>query len=95
MNNTLYFGDNLDILRAQLADASVGLVYLDPPFNRKRDYNLLFKTPFVARRHKFQTRPGGKTGRRAKRVVVISFRFAPSRIKSQLIHFSPKEIRSE
>jgi len=43
--NTLYFGDNLDILRQHGADASVDLIYLDPPFNSQRDYNLLFKTP--------------------------------------------------
>ena len=43
--NQLYFGDNLDVLRGHIADASVDLVYLDPPFNSKRDYNLLFKTP--------------------------------------------------
>ncbi len=29
--NTLYYGDNLDILREYIADASVDLVYLDPP----------------------------------------------------------------
>ena len=45
MKNTLYFGDNLDILRNQIADESIDLIYLDPPFNSKRDYNLLFKTP--------------------------------------------------
>ena len=43
--NQLYFGDNLQVLRESLADASVDLVYLDPPFNSKRDYNLLFKSP--------------------------------------------------
>ena len=43
--NPLYFGDNLDILRQHVADASVDLIYLDPPFNSQRDYNLLFKTP--------------------------------------------------
>ena len=43
--NTLYFGDNLDVLRKHVADASVDLIYLDPPFNSRRDYNLLFKTP--------------------------------------------------
>ena len=31
--NQLYFGDNLDILRNHVADASVDLIYLDPPFN--------------------------------------------------------------
>ena len=41
--NTLYYGDNLDILRNSIADASVDLIYLDPPFNSKRDYNVLFK----------------------------------------------------
>ena len=40
---TLYFGDNLDILREHIKDESVDLIYLDPPFNSKRDYNLLFK----------------------------------------------------
>ncbi len=43
--NRLYFGDNLQVLREHLADESVDLIYLDPPFNSKRDYNLLFKSP--------------------------------------------------
>ncbi len=43
--NQLYYGDNLQVLREHLADASVDLIYLDPPFNSKRDYNLLFKAP--------------------------------------------------
>ena len=43
--NRLYFGDNLHVLRDHLAPESVDLIYLDPPFNSKRDYNLLFKTP--------------------------------------------------
>lgn len=43
MENTLYFGDNLDILRAYVPDESVDLIYLDPPFNSKGAYNLLYK----------------------------------------------------
>jgi DNA modification methylase len=43
--NKLYFGDNLDILREHIATESVDLIYLDPPFNSKRDYSVLFKTP--------------------------------------------------
>ena len=43
--NQLYYGDNLHVLRAQIATESVDLIYLDPPFNSKRDYNLLFKSP--------------------------------------------------
>jgi len=38
----LYYGDNLDILRRYLADESVDLVYLDPPFKSGQDYNILF-----------------------------------------------------
>jgi site-specific DNA-methyltransferase (adenine-specific) len=40
--NTLYYGDNLPILRS-LPSNSVDLVYLDPPFNSSRNYNVLFK----------------------------------------------------
>lgn len=43
MKNTLYYGDNLDIMRRYLADESVDLVYLDPPFNSNQNYNVLFK----------------------------------------------------
>ncbi len=42
-DNKLYYGDNLDILRRYVADESVDLVYLDPPFNSNQDYNVLFK----------------------------------------------------
>ena len=41
--NALYFGDNLDILRRYVPDESVDLVYLDPPFNSNRDYNVIFR----------------------------------------------------
>lgn len=41
--NTLFYGDNLDILRRYIADESIDLIYLDPPFNSNRDYNVLFK----------------------------------------------------
>lgn len=41
----LYFGDNLDILREHIKDETIDLIYLDPPFNSKRDYNILFKSP--------------------------------------------------
>ena len=41
--NALYFGDNLDILRQHVADESVDLIYLDPPFNSNATYNVLFR----------------------------------------------------
>ncbi len=45
MANRLYFGDNLGWLRntKEFPDASVDLVYLDPPFNSNADYNVLFR----------------------------------------------------
>ncbi|MFF9910678.1 DNA methyltransferase [Streptomyces sp. NPDC013457] len=41
--NKLYYGDNLDLLRENIESNSVDLVYLDPPFNSNRSYNVLFK----------------------------------------------------
>ncbi|MCX7599261.1 MAG: DNA methyltransferase [Armatimonadetes bacterium] len=41
--NKLFFGDNLEVLRRYIADESVDLIYLDPPFNSKATYNVLFK----------------------------------------------------
>lgn len=41
-HNFLYYGDNLDVLRRHVADESIDLVYLDPPFKSDRNYNVLF-----------------------------------------------------
>ncbi len=41
--NTLFYGDNLPILREYVPTESVDLVYLDPPFNSNRSYNVLFR----------------------------------------------------
>ena len=43
MENTLYYGDNLEIFRKYIKDESIDLIYLDPPFNSKANYNVLFK----------------------------------------------------
>jgi DNA modification methylase len=55
VTNALYFGDNLDVLRRHVGDASVDLVYLDPPFQSGKDYSLIFETrattPDPARGH--------------------------------------------
>ncbi len=45
MTNTLYYGDNLHVLREHVKDESVDLIYLDPPFNSNANYNILFKGP--------------------------------------------------
>lgn len=41
--NTLFYGDNLLILHDYIPDGSIDLIYLDPPFNSNRNYNVLFK----------------------------------------------------
>jgi DNA modification methylase len=40
--NKLYYGDNLDVLRRYIPAESIDLIYLDPPFNSRQDYNVLF-----------------------------------------------------
>jgi len=42
--NTLYYGDNLTVLRGCIDDESVDLIYLDPPFNSQATYNVLFRS---------------------------------------------------
>lgn len=53
VSNKLYFGDNLHILRKYVKDESVDLIYLDPPFSSKANYNVVFKTP-AGRGHRAQ-----------------------------------------
>ena len=40
--NTLYCGDNLDVMRKFIRDETVDLCYIDPPFNSKRYYNQIY-----------------------------------------------------
>jgi DNA modification methylase len=42
-NRTLFFGDNLKILEERVPEESFDLIYLDPPFNSNRNYNVLFR----------------------------------------------------
>ena len=46
--NLLCSEDNFHVLRESIASESVDLIHLDPPFNSKRDYHLLFKSPIAA-----------------------------------------------
>lgn len=45
MPGSLYYGDNLTVLREHIKDESVDLIYLDPPFNSNATYNVLFRAP--------------------------------------------------
>jgi 16S rRNA G966 N2-methylase RsmD len=49
--NKLYFGDNVEILRREVPDASVGLIYLDPPFDSNATYSISV-APLHARRQR-------------------------------------------
>lgn len=40
---TLFYGDNLEVLREHFPEDSVDLIYLDPPFNSNANYNVLFR----------------------------------------------------
>ena len=56
--NQLFYGDNLEVMRERIPDEVADLVYLDPPFNSSRSYNLLFKQvkgdPSPAQIHAFE-----------------------------------------
>lgn len=43
--STLHYGDNLEVLRRDIPNESVDLVYLDPPFNSTEAWNLIYRTP--------------------------------------------------
>jgi DNA modification methylase len=44
-SNSLYYGDNLEVMRKYLRDESVDLCYMDPPFNSNRSYNQIYSKP--------------------------------------------------
>ena len=89
MTNRLYYGDNLEVLREHLADASVDLIYFDPPFHSNASYNVLFRAPAkngVGGRHRCQHRGvrrylavGAVGGGRAGRYPFVGRSKAPSR----------------
>jgi DNA modification methylase len=57
--NTLYYGDNLDVLQRHVKDESVDLVSLDPPFNSNATYNVLFREHDETRRRRRSKRSDG------------------------------------
>lgn len=59
MTNHLFYGDNLQVLRENIADESVDLIYLDPPFNSQLAIPLVDPAAFK----KAQAEPRGKQQR--------------------------------
>jgi len=60
ITDTLYYGDNLDILPRYIKDESVDLIYLDPPFKSDQNYNILF-----AEQNSSRSKDQGKSGKTA------------------------------
>src|ERR1039458_120613 len=56
--NKLYYGDNLAVLRDYIPDQSIDLIYLDPPFNSRQDYNVLFAEKDGARSYQSVIKQG-------------------------------------
>ncbi|AEH38871.1 DNA methyltransferase [Halopiger xanaduensis] len=50
-SSQLYYGDNLEILRQHIDDEMADLIYLDPPFNSNRNYNIIFEEQASADAH--------------------------------------------
>lgn len=62
-DSTLYFGDNLEVMQKHLDPGSVDLVYLDPPFNSNRNYNVLFARHDMVSEDQAQLQAFGDTWR--------------------------------
>jgi hypothetical protein len=78
--NKLYFGDNLRILREYVPDASVDLIYLDPPFNSSPTNHGVFVAPrFIGARAGLPRSSGqvppGATGTGEESAVRLGSRF--------------------
>lgn len=57
LGSHLFLGDNLDILRTYVAEETVDLIYLDPPFNSNANYNVFRRrdgSPMAAQEHAFK-----------------------------------------
>ena len=42
--NKIFYGDNLDVMEEKIPNKSIDLIYLDPPFNSNRNYNMIYTT---------------------------------------------------
>jgi 16S rRNA G966 N2-methylase RsmD len=56
--NTLFYGDSLPILREHITNESIDLIYLDPPFNSSRNYNVLLKNQYKKAGGNWHGKPG-------------------------------------
>ena len=72
--NTLFYGDNLHIMREFVANETVDLVYLDPLFNSNATCKVLFKAPTGKGRRR-RSRPSRTPGTGMRRRSAPSTRF--------------------
>lgn len=102
--NTLFYGDNLSILREHIADESVDLIYLDPPFNSNRSYNVLLNGKGIdcrltrrvkrsRRRRKSRSRKGNRESWGYSRIAHTTH--CPSQNRLSLIRYRPHAERFE
>lgn len=89
MTKALYYGDNLSVLKEHIQDSSVDLIYLDPPFNSNRSYNILFKdetgASSDAQINAFDD--SWHWGKIAERTYQDLIEYAPSRVASMISSF--------
>src|SRR3990167_4455302 len=86
---TLFFGDNLQILRDHIPTNTIDLIYLDPPFNSKSSYNILFNEPSgeqsVAQIHAFED--SWHWGMEAEKALKEILEKAPSEVVDMITAF--------
>ena len=80
---TFYYGDNLDILRRYVADESVDLVYLDPPFNSAQNTNAFFQEKDGTAEEAEGNREAGRKGEQPPRRARIAQCFSAGKMASK------------
>ncbi len=80
---TLFHGDNLSVLREHVPSACVDLVYLDPPFQSGKNYELLFEQRSLDKLKKGRTLPNAfddtwRWGPAAEAARIEAERMSPS-----------------
>jgi len=94
--NKLYFGDNLKILRDYVEDASVDLIYLDPPFNSSATCSFGVAPPFRAARAGLK--PGATAGGEESAAQITAFEDTwqwgrePESVYREIVESGPRKL---